>query len=289
VDWKRFERAQTLQFEGRDQDALREFESLVSTASDSREQGLLLLQQANSLWRLDRVLPARQRLSDAEKFGVTPYTELLDARLCIAEGKRENALRKLYILAEKYDGSTGASEDVASLDEATFVDAEEELGRLLVDLTLFAEAIDPLERALDLAEGDQRRRLCLSLGICQMKTQRWQLAIETFSAGLPTDHRDRLWPQVIYYLGVCHFEIGDLEAAERELIQGLPPDRRDPLWPKVQYQLGCVYFQQGAYAKSKKTFEICEFFVHDEQIRKSISEWLGAIQIKLGDGGPSRT
>jgi tetratricopeptide (TPR) repeat protein len=236
------------------------------------------------LWRLDRLVEARQRLSEAEQIGMTLYTELMDARLCIAEGKSEEAVRKLNLFLVNH------TEMKRCGDEFTYAAAQGELGRLLVDLERYPEAIDPLEGALSLstAHGDRRKVLCFYLGICHFKNEQWDAAKEKFIQSLPSDRRHPWWAQAQYYLGICDFETGNLKAAEQKLIQSLPDDRNNPLWSKVQYQLGRVYFNQGAYLKAQKTFEVCEFFVGDAEIRKSISEWLRATQTKLREEGQPR-
>lgn len=149
---------------GKNEDALREFEALGDLASNEYERCEFLLQQANCLYRLDRTAEARHRLSEAEKIGTFPSTELMDARLCISEGVRDEAVRKLFRFLQNHVGLRQSSE------EGTYVCALEELSRLLIDLGRHAEAVGLLDEALSLSavEGDQRKRLSFYLGICNM-------------------------------------------------------------------------------------------------------------------------
>jgi len=126
------------------------------------------------------------------------------------------------------------------------------LGQLLFNLGRYAEAVDPLEGALTIAEGDHRKTLC-------------------------------------YYLGVCHYTTGKLEVAESELIQSLPENRHDPWWVHAQYHLGCSYFQRRAYLEARQAFELCDFFMDDAdtEMKQNVSMWLAAIHRELGLGDKS--
>jgi len=278
VKEERFRNAWVLRDSGKDAEALREFEALSGLASDDSERRALLLQQANCLWRLNRTKGARDRLSEAEALGTNPSAELMDARLCIAEGNPDEAVRRLLLF------SRGYAELKHSPEADTYVDAQEELGRLLVDLRRYAQAVEPLRDALSVgvAEEKQRRRLCFYLGICYFNAERWHEAEEQFTESLPADHQDAWWGQAQYYLGICHYENGNLGAAEQTLVKSLPPDRQDPLWSKTQYQLGRVYFKQGAYVKAQKAFELCRFFVDDVELQTNISRWLAETRVRLG-------
>src|SRR6266700_3507336 len=97
MDDGRFERAIELRNQGKEEDALREFEAMAEVTPNPQEAGSLLLNQANCLWRLGRLKEARERLSDASILWTSPFTEFVDACLCVTEGKTEEAVRKLYL------------------------------------------------------------------------------------------------------------------------------------------------------------------------------------------------
>lgn len=275
---ERFNNAWVLRDSGKDAEALREFEALSGLASDDSERRALLLQQANCLWRLNRTKEARDRLSEAEALGINPSAKLMDARLCIAEGNPDEAVRRLLLFLRGY------AELKHSREADTYVDAQEELGRLLVDLGRYAQAVEPLRDAssVGVAEETQRRRLCFYLGICYFKAEHWHAAEEQFIESLPADNQDAWWGQAQYYLGICHYESGNLAAAEQALVHSLPPERQDPLWSKAQYQLGRVYFKLGAYVRAQKAFELCWFFVDDAEQQNNISRWLAETRVRLG-------
>jgi len=276
MDSERFERAITLRDAGREEDALREFEALADLASDTQEKGSLIANQATCFWRLGRLKEARQRLSEAAGLWTNLYTEFVDACLSVAEGKNDDALRKLTLFLENH------ADIKQSSDQDIYVDAQDELGRLLFDLGRYADAVSPLEGALSLAEGDLRKKLCFYLGACHYKNEHWQAAEEKLIESLPVDHADPWWAQAQYYRGVCHYKTGKLEAAEWELIQSLPENHHDPLWLHAHYQLGCLYFKRGEYSRAKKAFELCKTVVDDTdtEMRSNISAWLVAIPLK---------
>jgi tetratricopeptide (TPR) repeat protein len=278
VDFERFQRAIGLRDSGGEEAALHEFEALVSSESDSYDKASLLLNQANCLWRLGRLREARERLAESMSLWATPFAEFLDACLCISEGKKEEAVRKLTTFLVN---RTALRE---SGDEDTYGAAQDELGRLLFELGRYADAIGPLEGALTLADEDQRKMLCFYLGVCQYENRHWQAAEQRLIESLPTDHRDPWWRQAQFYLGLCHFATGDLETAERELFQSLPDDLKDPSWGPVQYQLGRVHFQRGAYSQAKQAFEMVEFVAADSELEKNVSRWLVVTCAKLGEG-----
>jgi tetratricopeptide (TPR) repeat protein len=204
------------------------------------------------------------------------YLEFLDACLCSAEGNKAEAIRKLTIFLE-------AHRDVEALDAILHIDALEQLGRALIDLGKYSEAISPLERALISAESAQRKRLCFYLGQCYFQHHRWQDAAEKLIQSLPTDRSDPWWTPAQQLLGICHIETGELDAAERELLQTLPADRQSAQWTDVQFHLGRLYFHRGDYLRAKQTFELCEFFVNETELSERLAGWLTATRAKLDD------
>jgi len=246
MDTERFARAVALRDGGKEEDALREFEALASRATDAFYKGSLLLNQANCLWRLGRLEEAREQWSQATAIWRTPFTEFLDACMCVTEGKSEEAVDKLMVFLKSHIDLK------ESEHQKVYFDAQDELGQLLFNLGRYAEAVDPLEGALTIAEGDHRKTLC-------------------------------------YYLGVCHYTTGKLEVAESELIQSLPENRHDPWWVHAQYHLGCSYFQRRAYLEARQAFELCDFFMDDAdtEMKQNVSMWLAAIHRELGLGDKS--
>jgi tetratricopeptide (TPR) repeat protein len=128
LDEERFIRAVALRDAGKEEDALREFESLGSQASDEREKSNLLANKANCLWRMRRLTEARQRWSEATITETTPVTELLDAWLCLSEGKDEEAVQKLTLFVRNHVDLK------QSACKGLYADAQDELGKLLFGL-----------------------------------------------------------------------------------------------------------------------------------------------------------
>jgi len=102
MDTERFARAVALRDGGKEEDALREFEALASRATDAFYKGSLLLNQANCLWRLGRLEEAREQWSQATAIWRTPFTEFLDACMCVTEGKSEEAVDKLMVFLKSH-------------------------------------------------------------------------------------------------------------------------------------------------------------------------------------------
>ena len=209
VDIERFQHALALKTAGKEEDALLEFEALAAEAPDIQEKGSLILNQATCFWKLGRLKEARERLSEAQKLWSNLYADFLDARLCVWEGRKDEALTKLTLFLESHPDLD------QSENQHLYVDALEELGRLFVDLERTEDAVSPLERALALAEDDQHRRLLHYLGVCDVDRRNWEAAEKNFLQSLATDPQDPLWPHAQYYLGICHLEIGNLQMLNR--------------------------------------------------------------------------
>ena len=131
-----------------------------------------------------------------------------------------------------------------------YFDAQDELAWLLYGLGRYADAVSAFEEALTSAAGDQHKKLSC-------------------------------------YLGICYYKTGKLKDAEEKLIQSLPDSPADSWWFSAQYELGCTYFGQGAYVKAKKTFELCAFYVNenDVEMKENVSRWLAETRVKLGERG----
>ena len=275
MDYQRFSRAIALRDDGENAAALRELEELTALESNDTDKGILLLNQANCLWRIGRLEDARRRLREAERSGSTPFTEFLDACICVTERKSEEAIQKLRGFLTRH----------AALKQSehyrVYFDAADELGVLLFNHGRFADAIGPLEQALTITEGDHRKTLCFYLGVCYFKAERWDSAEERLIQSLPDDHLDPWWLQAQYYLGLCHCANRRWDAAEYSLSQCLPTDRSEPLWALAQQQVGIVYFHRGAYVKAKMAFEVSELFLDDAELRANSERWLAAIRSKL--------
>jgi tetratricopeptide (TPR) repeat protein len=256
INAERFYLAIELRDAGQLDDALQEFAELASLSPDPQDKVDLIGNQVNCLIRLGRVKEARKRWAEAEGLGRNTYGTYMDAWLSLEEGNHQEAVRKFTLFLTCPVEKFLADVDTArSIDQETYVEAGERLGRLLLDLERYAEAVPPLENALKLADGAQRKKICFYLGICEVHRKQWRAAEEKLFENLPREMNDPLWAQTQYYLGRCHFETGKLELAEQELIRSLPADREDPLWRAVQYELGRVHFHRGAYLKAKQSFE----------------------------------
>lgn len=232
-----YNRAVVLREAGREEDALREFESLAKLESDAMAKGSLLGQQAMCLWRLGRLKDARQRLSEAIMYWPNVYTEHQDACLSRAEGNRKEALHKLTLFLNNHgDLKQSSNRD----DRHIYFDALATLGFCSYELGQYAEAVGPLEEALSFFEDNDRRK------------------------------------KLSHFAGRCHSERGNLQMAEDRLLEGLPADPRDPWWLHGQYALGCLYFRRGAYHKAREAFEICEARADemDSDFKTNIAAWL---------------
>jgi len=243
MDIDGFNRALALQKAGREEDALREFETLAKLESDAMAKGSLLASQATSLWRLSRLKEARLRLSEAILYWPNVYNEHLDACLTFDEGNRQEALRKLTLFLMNH----GDLKQASNLDDRfIYFDALATLGCCLYELGRYAEAVDPLEGSLSFFEDDDNRRQKLN-----------------------------------HFAGRCHLELGNLEIAEDRLVKGLPTDQRDPWWVYGQYALGSLYFRRGTYPKAIKTFELCEARADgiDSEYKPKIAAWLVKLRV----------
>lgn len=83
MDYDRFKRAMKLRDAGEVAAALEELEALERPPLDDGDHPTLFLNQANCLWRLGRLTEARQRWSEEAELLTGPFTEILDAWLCI--------------------------------------------------------------------------------------------------------------------------------------------------------------------------------------------------------------
>jgi tetratricopeptide (TPR) repeat protein len=276
MDRERFERGTALRDADQEREALRELEALASSEPDAQWRSSLLANQASCLWRLGRLPEARQRWTEAVALWTNIYLEFLDACLCAAEGDKEEAIRKLTLLLKGHP-------ELEESDARLHIDALEQLGRALIDLVRYSEAINPLETALTSAEGEQRKTLCFYLGQCYFQHHRWQEAAEMLAQSLPSEPTGPWWAPAQRLLGICHIETGNFDVAEKELVQSLPADGQSPEWAELQFHLGRLYFHRREYISAKKAFELCEFFVDDPAQQENISRWLAATCGKLNE------
>jgi len=202
MDFERFDRASALYDLGRAQDALREFEALAEQASSEDDRCLALLYKANCLEDLGRVSEARQFWLQATAIRTSPYSEVLDASLCIAEGKPEEALKKLKNFLIDHVDLQSASEWNA------YSGAQNELGRLLFNMERYREAVGPLEGALASTRAGQRWQICFYLGVCHLFNGKLEEAEAKLIESLPANRSDPWWVQAQYYLGCVYFKQG---------------------------------------------------------------------------------
>lgn len=168
MDIDGYNRAVALRDAGREEDALREFESLAKLESDAMAKGSLLANQATSLWRLGRLKEARQRLSEAIMYWPNVYTEHLDACLAREEGNRKEALHKLTRFLKNH-GDLRQSSDPD--DRHIYFDALATVGFCFYELGRYAEAVDPLEEALSFfkEDDDRRKKISFFAGCCYLE------------------------------------------------------------------------------------------------------------------------
>jgi tetratricopeptide (TPR) repeat protein len=198
VDYERFERAVALRDGGKAEDALREFEALAKQETDEVDRSILFGAQANCLWRLGRLSEARQRWTESVTLRPDPTMELLDAYLCISEGKDEEALHKLTLFVRNHA-------EYKTICPQIYADAQDELGRWLYGLNRYADAIDPLEGALPFFEGHKHKELSCLLGICYYKTGKLKDAEHRLTHSMPDDPADPWWFPAQYQLGCTYF------------------------------------------------------------------------------------
>ena len=202
MDWERFQHATSLWLEGNSERALREFDELVTATADNEEMGSLLLMQARCLLDSGRVKEARERWSEAASCWNNLYAKLMDAYLSIAEGKREDAARKLMQWLQRHKHELGQLGD-----EETFSKACERLGYLLFESQRYGEAIQPLTDALMYPQTDERKRqLCFYIGISCLETLELADAERSLIESIPPNPEDPLWAKAQFHLGRVYFQ-----------------------------------------------------------------------------------
>ena len=201
---ERFQKADSLQKAGKNEEALREFEAISNEISDAYDKSRLLLYEVASLVTLGRLKEARQRWSTAADYSADSYTDLIDAYLCCEEGKHEEAFDKLTRLLDDEDGELRKPEN-----EGTYSEASERLGYLLFDAKRYAEAISRLTEALITPDSDERKRkMSLYLGISQLEMRNLDAAEERLLNGMPANCEDPMWTEAQFQLGRLYFYRG---------------------------------------------------------------------------------
>jgi len=201
MDFERFDRASALCDSGETEESMREFEALALQATNDDERGLAIHYQANSALLLGRVKEARKLWLRATTMGTGPFSDALDARLCIAEGRSEEAVQKLTTFLRTYVELRSPGNWNA------YADAQRDLGRLLFNLERFPEALGPLNGALELAEeGDRRKEICFYLGVCHYFDGKLEEAETKLIESLPADRSDQWWVHAQFYLGCVYYK-----------------------------------------------------------------------------------
>ena len=167
VDTQRFQRAVAFLDSGDAASALREFELVEESASNVEEKASILLGQVNCLTSLGRLAEARKRWSESLACWRTPYIDFIEVALCFAEGKQDEAMRKITEFLKGRDDLTQfGAEDIYS-------DVAEQFGSLPFDRRLYSEAIEPFKEAILFAgTQDRKRNIYLNLAICYIQTGR---------------------------------------------------------------------------------------------------------------------
>jgi len=208
MDFERFDRANSLSRSGQLETASQEFEALAQEAEDQDDKNLALFYQAGCLQGLGRISEARRLWSVVTAFRTSPGTEVLDASLCISEGKQTEALQKLTRFLEDHVDLRIPGEWNA------YSDAQYELGKLLFSLERDEEAIKPLEGVLASAKGDEGRYVRYLLGLCYYtlelldKAEEYLLSVEMSGA-------DSWWVRANFYLGCIYFKKGNSRKAKK--------------------------------------------------------------------------
>ena len=222
ISIEHFERAIALRDAGKEEEALREFEVLASATSDTQERISLIGNQVTCLIRLGRIGDARARWNDGARLGTNCYADFMDACLCVDEGKREEAVGKFILFLQNPIDNAYVIDMTRSIDQETYMNAAVRLGRLLLDLGPYPEAIPPLEEALKLAVGIQRKNLLFYLAVCETSSKQWRAAEKKLSESLPREEADPLRAQTHYYLGICLFETGSSSSPKGNCCEAFP-------------------------------------------------------------------
>jgi len=127
---------------------------------------------------------------------------VLDASLCVAEGKPEEAVKKLKNFLIDHVDLRSASEWNA------YSGAQDDLGRLLFKMERYREAVDPLEGALASTKAGEGWQICFYLGVCHLFNGKLEEAEAKLIASLPANRSDPWWVQAQYYLGCVYFKQG---------------------------------------------------------------------------------
>lgn len=239
MDEQRFQHAISLRDSGKLEEAASELHSMVeeSHSAPDIEKGLLLLNEAICLDRLDHWNEARKHLNEAsallgDEKGMRALVDSTEASFYMGRNPKK-ALTKFEHVARKYA-------DVLRLPHETGLYGENQLrrGLLLVELKRYEEARPVLEEVLTL--------------------------------GVEKD------ADFYFNLGICYMELRESELAKQKFLHALSVGLSEDRVVKTHFYLGVEYFRTRAYGKALHEFEFCEANISKTTLPlRGLHEWLG--------------
>jgi tetratricopeptide (TPR) repeat protein len=221
LNWEQFERAINLEESGRIEGALAQFEGLIGTSADPRDNQTLYLNIVKCLRSLKRYPEARAFITKAYELGTgpaIPYVKFADAVIEREVGNLPEASRKLFCLIADF---REMQTDATYAELKTYVMGE--LGFVLFQLSEFARARPVLEfvATRDYFKGE----VYFSLGACCYELRDFGIAehylqLAVSSSGISPS---RL-VMAHYYLALTYRANRKLLAAKEELEWSLAHD-----------------------------------------------------------------
>lgn len=217
MNLERFHRAIALRDVGKIEDAARELHRMAEESLVTSDRGLILLNEAICVSKLDRPLnEARELLKRAsnllgESEEMRTLIDHADASFYMGRNSKK-ALRKFDLVLKKH------GEILLDPQMRELVYGEIQLRRalLLVELKQYEKARPVIEEVLDL-DVEKDGQFYFSLGICYLALRENELARKHFEEALRLGLPEQKLVDCHFYLGVAYFRVGAYARALPEL------------------------------------------------------------------------
>ena len=197
-----------------------------------------LVSVGNDLVRLNRYEEAMEK-----------YNEALDYLPSFAPGL--NAKANLLILMEDYKAA-GRLIDDAIKQNSDYPDFYLTMGSILIHKGKFEDAIENLNRALDLAQGNNNKlfenKVYVNRGAAYQKLFEFDAALNDYSKAIQLNDNN---PNVFLYRGYLYYQTNEYEQAIRDFNIVIEIDPENPF----------AYYNRGmTFLKQVKSDEACDDF-----------------------------
>jgi tetratricopeptide (TPR) repeat protein len=256
MDWSCFQRVVELRNAGRIEDAICEYDLLLSQATSDDEKGSIVTGALVCHLMVDQLQQARRALSQIQQLQISDIEIRLNAEFCEPcllglEGRLGESAAAFAAILDRHGGA---------LKEGRFrylyEDIQSRRAWTLFSLSRLTEALPVLKEAA------------------------------SFSIEDPTDAQ-----RIHFALGACYSEINDEEAAKQEFFGAVGLNLKNDLEERARYRLARLLVKSGGFAQARVQLEaiVQEYRNRAPEVPQAyVYELLSQVHSNLGDAAAAK-